>query len=121
MTTAADDAPLLLESLVLQARVIADGRRFCAVVDALELPDADGGIRLVVVANLGLEGSGGTPSAAENALVQTVRNWLERQDTAGSLSETLGIDGHIDDGTEIILHFANRADNAAASASGAGS
>ena len=119
-TTAAADAPLLLETLVLQARVIADGRRFCAIVDALELPDADGGIRLVAVAKLGLEGSGGTPSAAENALVQTVRNWLERQDTAGSLPETLGIDGHIDEETEIILHFANRADHAAASASGAG-
>lgn len=108
MTAAAsDDAPLLLESLALQARVIADGRRYIAIVDALELPDADGGVQMINAANLGLEGSGSTPSAAENALVQTVRNWLERQDTAGSLPETLGVDDYIDDETEIILHFAN--------------
>ena len=121
MTTAAADAPFLLEALVLQARVIPDGRRFSALVDALELPDADGGVRLVAVANLGLEGSGGTPSAAENALVQAVRNWLERQDTAGSLPETLGVDGHIDEETEIILRFTNPGDDAAAPDAGAGS
>ena len=115
-SAAADAAPFLLEALVLQARVIPDGRRFCALVDALELPDADGGVRLVAVAYLGLDGSGGTPSAAENALVQAVRNWLERQDTAGSLPETLGIDGHIDEETEIILRFANPGGDAAAGA-----
>ena len=102
-----DAAPPILESLVIQARITPDGRRFIAAVDALDLPDADGNPQLIPAPKLGLEGSGSTPAAAANALVQAMRNWLERHDTAGTLPETLGINGIIDDDTEIILHFPN--------------
>lgn len=107
---APDDAPFVLDSLVMHARVSPAGRRFVASVDALELPDADGNPQLLAAAHLGLEGAGNTPAAAANALVQTMQNWLERQDTAGALPETLGVDGIIDDETEIILHIANPTD-----------
>ena len=110
---APDDAPFVLDSLVMHARVSPAGRRFIASVAALELPDADGNPQLIAVANLGLEGSGNTPTAAANALVQAMQNWLERQDTAGALPETLGLADIIDDETEIILHFVNPTDPAA--------
>ena len=109
---APDDAPFVLDSLVMHARVSPAGRRFIATVDALELPDTDGNPQLLAAAHLGLEGAGNTPNAAANALVQTMQNWLERQDTAGALPETLGLAGVIDDETEIVLHFANPADAA---------
>ena len=107
------DAPFVLDSLVMHARVSPAGRRFLAAVDALELPDADGNPQLLAAAHLGLEGSGSTPAAAANALIQAMQNWLERQDTAGALPETLGLAGIIDDETEIILHFTNPTDPAA--------
>lgn len=72
----------------LTARVVADGNRFIAAVDGLDL-----------------EGSGRTPDAAQDALVQTMRGWLERQDTAGKLADALGVD-HLDEETEIVLQFA---------------
>ena len=100
-----DDAPPMLESLVIQARITPAGRRYTAAVAALDLPDADGNPQLLPAPRLGLEGSGNTPAAAANALVQAMRNWLERHDTAGTLPETLGIPDSIDDATEIILHF----------------
>ena len=81
--TPAPDAPV-----ELTARVVADGNRFIAAVDGLEL-----------------EGSGRTPDAAQDALVQTMRGWLERQDTAGKLADALGVE-HLDDATEIVLQFA---------------
>ena len=56
------------EAIELTARVVARQGRFVAAVHGLEL-----------------EGSGSTPAAAEEALVQAMRNWLERQDTAGRL------------------------------------
>ena len=72
----------------LTARVVAAGNRFIAAVDGLEL-----------------EGAGRTPGAARDALVQTMRGWLERQDTAGKLADALGVD-HLDEDTEIVLQFA---------------
>ena len=106
-STPSNGTPPILESLVIQARITPAGRRFVAAVAALDLPDADGNPKLIPAPKLGLEGSGTTPAAAANALVQAMRNWLERHDTAGTLPETLGIPGSIDDDTEIILHFPN--------------
>jgi hypothetical protein len=71
----------------LTARIAKDGDRFLAVVDGLDL-----------------EVSGVTLAAAENALVQVVRGWLERQDTAGRLADALGLDD-LDDETEIVLQI----------------
>ena len=71
----------------LTARILADGDHFVASVEGLELA-----------------GNGSTPEAAENALIQGVRSWLERQDTAGRLAEALGID-ELDETTEIVLQF----------------
>ncbi len=71
----------------MTARIAKDGDRFLAVVDGLDLAV-----------------SGVTPAAAENALVQVVRGWLERQDTAGRLADALGLDD-LDDETEIVLQI----------------
>ena len=76
----------------LIARVIPDGSRYVATVEGLAL-----------------EGIGNTRTAAENALVQAVRGWLERQDTAGRLAEALGVD-HLNEDTEIVLQFVDRSD-----------
>lgn len=76
-------------SVELTARVLAEGNRFVAVID-----------------RLGLEGRGVTTDDARQSLVQTVRGWLERQDTSGKLGVALGID-ELDDETEIVLLFAD--------------
>ena len=80
--TPAPDAPV-----ELTARVVPDGNRYVAAVDGLEL-----------------EGSGRTPDAARNALVSTVRGWLERLDTSGKLPDTFGRDD-LDETAEIVLRF----------------
>ncbi len=75
----------------LTARVVPDGNRFVAVVDSL-----------------GLEGRGATADAAQQSLVQTLRGWLERQDTSGKLGAALGVD-ELDEETEIVLQFVDDA------------
>ena len=77
--TPAPDAPV-----ELTARVVPDGNRYVAAVDGLEL-----------------EGSGRTPDAARNALVSTVRGWLELLDTSGKLPDTFGRDD-LDETAEIV-------------------
>ena len=72
----------------LVARVVSSGGQFLATVDGLEL-----------------QSSGRTREAAENGLVQAMRGWLERQDTAGRLGQALGIE-HLNEDTEIVLRFA---------------
>ena len=84
MSTETRDADAPVE---LIAHVVAEGDRFVATVD-----------------ELGLEGSGSTSASAENALIQVVRAWLERQDTAGKLADALGVD-ELDDDAEIVLQF----------------
>ena len=76
----------------LIARVVSDGGRFVATVDGMDL-----------------EGSGRTPNAAQNALVQSVRGWLERQDTAGRLPNVFGRDD-LDETAEIVLRFVDGSD-----------
>ena len=71
----------------LEARVVREGDQFMATVAAIEL-----------------QSSGRTREAAENALVQAMRGWLERQDTVGRLGQSLGVD-ELDEQTEIVLRF----------------
>ena len=75
------------EPVQLTARVASDGGRFVATVDGMDL-----------------EGAGNTPDAAQHALVQTMRGWLERLDTSGKLGDALGIE-RLGEETEIVLHF----------------
>ena len=77
----------IADPVELVARVVSDGDRYLAAVDGLEL-----------------EGKGATPDAAQDALVQTMRGWLERLDTSGKLGAALGLDG-LDEDTEIVLMF----------------
>ena len=71
----------------LIARVVPNAGQFLATVDGLEL-----------------QSSGRTREAAENGLVQTMRGWLERQDTGGRLGQSLGLE-HLTEETEIVLRF----------------
>ena len=77
----------LMAPVELVARVVSDGGQFLATVEGLEL-----------------QSSGRTREAAESGLVQTVRGWLERQDTVGRLGQALGIDDLTEE-TEIVLRF----------------
>lgn len=79
------------DAVQLIARVITDGNRYLAAVDGLEL-----------------ESRGATPDAARESLVQTMRGWLERLDTAGKLGAALGVDD-LDEETEIVLQFVDAA------------
>ena len=80
-------SPAIADAVELVARVVPDGDHYLAAVDGLEL-----------------EGKGATPDAAQEALVQTMRGWLERLDTTGKLGLALGVDG-LDEETEIVLEF----------------
>ena len=84
------DAPSNDDSLQLVARVTPDGDRYLAAVDGLDL-----------------EGKGATPDAAQDALVQAMRGWLERLDTTGKLGAALGVEG-LDEETEIVLEFVSQ-------------
>ena len=84
-----------LTPVELTARVLASGDRFVARVDGLDI-----------------EATGRTRTAAEDALVQSMRGWLERQDTTGRLGDLLGIEG-LDEQTEIVLQFVDEQDDAA--------
>ena len=91
MTAAPEIDPMAIEGeapVELVARVVSDGNQFVATVDGLELQSA-----------------GRTREAAENGLVQTMRGWLERQDTIGRLGQALGIE-YLNEETEIVLRFA---------------
>ena len=79
------------DAVQLIARVITDGNRYLAAVDGPEL-----------------ESRGATPDAARESLVQTMRGWLERLDTAGKLGAALGVDD-LDEETEIVLQFVDAA------------
>jgi hypothetical protein len=71
----------------LVATVELDGTKYVAAVEGLEL-----------------ETTGNTESAAQNALIQAMRGWLERQDTFGKLAEALGLE-YLDEEAEIVLRF----------------
>ena len=75
----------------LTARVAQNGDQFVATVDGLDL-----------------QASGRTRDSAENALVQAMRGWLERQDTTGRLAQALAVE-HLDEDTEIVMRFVDHA------------
>ena len=83
----------------LTAQVVSDGTRFVAAVPGIEL-----------------EGTGRTPEAAQNSLVQSMRSWMERLDTTGKLGDALGVDW-LEEDTEIVLQFVD-GNNAEEPASG---
>ena len=94
-----NDAPV-----TLVAWVAAQAGQFVAVAGGMGLEDADGNLFTVGLDSLPPEGSGATPAAAQDALIQATRSWLERQDTAGRLAETLGIEC-LAETAEIVLQF----------------
>ena len=79
--------PIELVAIELVATVELDGTKYVAAVEGLEL-----------------ETTGNTESAAQNALIQAMRGWLERQDTFGKLAEALGLE-YLDEEAEIVLRF----------------
>ena len=89
------EATQTLTPVELTARVVASGGRFVASVDGLDV-----------------EATGRTRTAAEDALVQSMRGWLERPDTTGRLGDLLGIEG-LDEETEIVLQFVDEQDEPA--------
>ena len=92
VASACNDIPESTDCPVqLAAYVFPDGNRFVAAVDGLDL-----------------EGKGNTPDAAQESLVQAMRSWLERLDTAGKLGDALGIDS-LSEETEIVLQFHSHA------------
>ena len=116
-----DDAPFPAAAVTLAARVIRDDGKFVAAVARLETTDAQGEPRSAAFdgAAAGLEGIANTPDAAMDALTLTMRAWLERQDTADRLGDTLGIP-HLDDDAEIILRFLTGDDDDDAGGDGSG-
>lgn len=85
--------------------------QFIAAADGMGLEDAEGNPFTVALDSLPPESSGATPAAAQDALIQATRSWLERQDTAGRLAETLGI-AFLEETAEIALHFIDPAEAA---------
>ena len=99
-----NDAPVKLI-----ACVAAKAGQFIAAAAGMELADADGNAFTVALDSLPPESSGATPAAAQDALIQATRSWLERQDTAGRLAETLGI-AFLEETAEIVLQFIDPAE-----------
>ena len=98
-----------MDAVKFVVRTAADGKDWVAAVAGLELQDADGNPIFAALDGLELAGSGSTPAAAQNALIRVMRGWLERQDTAGILAESLGME-HVDEETDIILQLADPTD-----------
>ena len=79
-----------MEATVLTARVAWEDGRYLATIEAL-----------------GLVGEGETLEAAENDLINLVRNWIEIQDAKSVLEETLAEAGFpgVEEDTELQLEF----------------
>lgn len=79
-----------MEKLLLTARVRRDHSRYTARVDGLPL-----------------EGGGPTAASAQEELVQAMRAWIEAQDAAERLEETLAAAGFpgVTEDTELELEF----------------
>ena len=92
------------DSVKLTAHVIPEGNEFAAIMDGLELEDSDGNPFIAMVNGMELKGRGSTAPQAQDDLVRAMRSWLERQDTAGKLADSLGIAG-LSEETEITLQF----------------
>lgn len=79
-----------MEKLLLTARVRRDHSRYTARVDGLPL-----------------EAGGPTAASAQDELVQAMRAWIEAQDAAERLEETLAAAGFpgVTEDTELELEF----------------
>lgn len=97
------------DSVKLTAHVIPEGNEFVAIMDGLELNDSDGNPFIAMVDGMELKGRGSTAPQAQDDLVRAMRSWLERQDTAGKLGESLGVEG-LSENTEVTLQFVDPAE-----------
>jgi hypothetical protein len=79
-----------LERLVLTARVTGEDGRYIARID-----------------QLGLEASGESVRKAQDELIDSLRAWIETQDTVGGLEKALAAAGFpgADENTELQLEF----------------
>ena len=79
-----------MEKLLLTARVYRSNARYTACVDGLPL-----------------EARGDTAASAQDELIQVMRAWIEAQDTAERLEETLAEAGfpEVTEDTELELEF----------------
>ncbi len=69
--------------------------------------DWEDGVYLASIESLGLSAEGETVEAAQDELINVMRNWIEIQDARSLLEETLaqaGIPG-VEEGTELQLEF----------------
>ena len=98
----------VMDGVTLTAHVIPEGNEFAAIMDGLELEDSDGNSFIAIVNGMDLKGRGGTAPQAQDDLVRAMRSWLERQDTAGKLADSLGVEG-LSEGTEVTLQFVDPA------------
>ncbi len=99
----------VMDGVVFTAHVVAEGSGFVAVMDGLELKDTDGNPFIANVNGLEVEGSGSTVPQAQDALIRSMRGWLERLDTSGKLPEALGTEDLAEE-TEVILQFIDGAE-----------
>ena len=69
------------------------------------------GVYLAAVESLGLSAEGETVEAAQNELINVMRNWIEVQDSRSLLEETLAQAGFpgVEDETELQLEFVEQA------------
>ncbi len=69
------------------------------------------GIFLACIESLGLSAEGETVEAAQNELINVMRNWIEVQDARSLLEETLAQAGFpgVEEGTELQLEFVDQA------------
>ena len=79
-----------VEPTVLTARVAREDGRYLATIEAL-----------------GLVGEGDTLEAAQNDLINVMRNWIEIQDARSLLEQTLAEAGFpgVEEDTELQLEF----------------
>ena len=69
--------------------------------------DWEDGVYLASIESLGLSAEGETVEAAQDELINVMRNWIEIQDARSLLEETLALAGipGVEEGTELQLEF----------------
>ena len=69
--------------------------------------DWEDGVYLASIESLGLSAEGETVEAAQDELINVMRNWIEMQDARSLLEETLALAGipGVEEGTELQLEF----------------
>ena len=69
--------------------------------------DWEDGVYLASIESLGLSAEGATLEAAQDELINVMRNWIEIQDARSLLEESLALAGipGVEEGTELQLEF----------------